>query len=158
MARICGQVQDQKELAIETLMWVVYAERLLTCGELVHVLATEPDDSVFQDDKVPDIEGVLSACCGLLILEEKTSLVRLIHRTAQEYFKEDGRPWLPGAQTRLSKGCNIYLNFVKPVGNQTLSDKPLRASCLSFHSTIMPRYIGYSIRDCGRRRSPYKSS
>ncbi|CAF9918715.1 MAG: hypothetical protein GOMPHAMPRED_001603 [Gomphillus americanus] len=79
MARICGQVQDQKELAIETLMWVVYAERLLTCGELVHVLATEPDDSVFQDDKVPDIEDVLSACCGLLILEEKTSLAFLEH-------------------------------------------------------------------------------
>ena len=126
MARICGQVEEQKELAIETLMWIVYAERLLTCEELVHVLATEPDDLVFHDDNIPDIEDVMSACCGLLILEEKTRLVRLVHRTAQEYFNGDGRSWLPGAQTKLSKVCNAYLNFVKPVGNQTLSDEAFK--------------------------------
>ena len=127
MKRIAGQIEDQKELAMETLMWIIYAQRPLKTPELLHALATEIDKSTFDQDDIPDIEDVLSACCGLVIVEQESEIVRLVHRTAQEFFQDSGCTWLTGAHSKLSRTCITYLSFMDLVeGVRRIADTSYR--------------------------------
>ena len=39
------------------------------------------------EDNLPEIEDMLSACAGLVTVDEESDVVRLIHYTAGEYFR-----------------------------------------------------------------------
>ena len=112
MEGIRGQIEDQVDIAMEVLMWIVYAERPLTSTELLHVLAVEIDAKEFDKDNIPDLEDTISACCGLVTIEAESELVRLVHYTAQEFFEsDDGITWLKDAQLKLAQKCITYLSF-----------------------------------------------
>lgn len=111
MERICGQIQEQKELAIETLSWIVHAKRSLTTIELQHALGVEKGEPVFFEDNIPDLQDAISACCGLVAVDEESNIVRLAHYTTQEFFEKKGDFWLPNAEVELTNTCVTYLSF-----------------------------------------------
>ncbi|KAM0812495.1 hypothetical protein AB5N19_12486 [Seiridium cardinale] len=111
MERILRQSEDQKEVAIQTLMWVVYARRPLTTTELQHALSIEIGKLEFLEDNIPDLQYIVSACHGLLTVDQDSSIIRLAHYTTQEFFETQEFRYFPGAQTKITDTCLTYLSF-----------------------------------------------
>ncbi|TVY83735.1 Ankyrin repeat domain-containing protein [Lachnellula suecica] len=130
--RIESQDTGIKELAKKTLSWVVHAKRQLRAAELQHALAVEIKSSVLgidashneidekphlrelDPDNIAEIEDILSACGGLVIIEEETRHVHLVHETTMEYFHQIRDSWLPGTDTEMTVVCLTYLSLDRP--------------------------------------------
>lgn len=111
MQRIHGQLLDQQELAMNVLMWIVYAKRPLETDELQHALSVELGELEFLEDNLPDIDDMVSACCGLVTVDEESHIIRLIHYTTQEFFDRQGSNIFPDAQAQIANVCATYLSF-----------------------------------------------
>ncbi|KAF3918254.1 Ankyrin-1 [Orbilia brochopaga] len=111
MERICKQVADQAELAKQVLYWITCAKRPLTILELQHALAIEIGESELDRDNLPQIEDMISACCGLVTVDENRGVIRLVHYTTQEYFERTQKHWFPGAEDDITTACLTYLSF-----------------------------------------------
>lgn len=111
MQRITDQRPGFQSLAIRALTWITYAERLLCITELRHALAIEPGEPEFDEDNLDDIDQILSVCCGLVIVNRESQIVRFAHYTTQEYFKGPGSKHLPNAHHLIATACLDYLTF-----------------------------------------------
>ena len=111
MVRIEGQVADQEELAKQVLSWITCAERPLTTLELQHALGVEVGESELDEENLPEIEDMVSACAGLVTIDEESNVIRLVHYTAQEYFERMRERWFPDAETSITKTCVTYLSL-----------------------------------------------
>jgi hypothetical protein len=64
MRRTEGQVACRKELAKDVLSWITCAKRPLTTSELRYSLAVDFGDPEFNEEKLPEIEDIISVCAG----------------------------------------------------------------------------------------------
>jgi len=111
MKRIKGQVADQEELAMQVLAWITCAKRPLTTLELQHALAVEIDEPELDEENVPQIEDMVSACAGLVTVDKESDIIRLVHYTTQEYFRRTQQHWFPDAELDIATTCVRYLSF-----------------------------------------------
>lgn len=51
----------------------------------------------FDSESTPTVSGLLSARCGLVVLEEESNVLQLVHQSAGEYFKQRGQRQASGA-------------------------------------------------------------
>ncbi|KFY17788.1 hypothetical protein V492_00386 [Pseudogymnoascus sp. VKM F-4246] len=109
--RIEGQLPEESTRAKRVLSWIIYAERQLTTKELSHALAVEAGESELDKDNILDIEDMISVCAGLVAVDEKSDVIRLVHYTAQEYFERVREAWNPKAQEEIASTCLTYLSF-----------------------------------------------
>jgi hypothetical protein len=137
--RIESQDNGVNELAKKTLSWVVHAKRQLKATELQHASAVEIKPAVLGNgtshneneendqsneldaDNIAEIEDILSACGGLVIIDEETKNVHLVHETTMEYFTQIRESWFPSAQTEITIVCLTYLFLDKPEVDRFLS-------------------------------------
>ncbi|KAJ6506847.1 ankyrin repeat-containing domain protein [Mycena sanguinolenta] len=112
MERIDDQREEERELACRVFLWVSNSKRNLTVAELLEALAIEPGSTTLSLDNLLDIDTILSVCGGLVMVDESTSVVRLIHYTTQSYIAEQIQPKrFPGAHTEITLGSLTYLSF-----------------------------------------------
>lgn len=111
MQRIHGQLEGDKIVARNAISWIVLAQRPLTAQELCVALSLSKDTKGFDRDNLLDIEDVLATCAGLLAVDKKSNVVRLVHYTAQEFFEKNLKRWLPSAQANISLICLNHLDF-----------------------------------------------
>lgn len=111
MERIKAQDTDSWELARHVLSWTIHAKRPLLIGELQHALAVEDGESELDAENIPHVEDMISVCAGLVIVDEESKIVRLVHYTAQEYFEQAWTLWFPNAQIDITKTCITYLSL-----------------------------------------------
>jgi len=109
--RIESQLDSDKERAKNVLSWITYARRPLTTPELCHALAVEPGKAELDPENIPNIEDLLSVCAGLVIIDQESAVIRLIHYTAQDYFEDIRDTWNPTAQLQIASTCLTYLLF-----------------------------------------------
>ncbi|UQC84888.1 uncharacterized protein CLUP02_10384 [Colletotrichum lupini] len=109
--RIEGQLEDQSALAKDALSWIVCSKRPLQIVELQEALAVEQGMTELDTENRPEIEDVISACAGLLTIDEYSRVVRLVHYTTQEYFQRNKTNRLPGAEALVAAACVSYLSF-----------------------------------------------
>jgi hypothetical protein len=109
--RIDGQLAEDRSLARRTISWVSYAQRPLTTQELCHALAIELGDKDLNEDNILDVEDVISVCAGLVMIDEESDVVRLVHYTTQEYFERIRLKWNPNVQQDIASICLTYLTF-----------------------------------------------
>ena len=109
LRRIKDQKGGRSRLGMEVLMWVSHAERPLRIDELRHALAVDMEATDLDLENIPPQDTVLGSCLGLVVVDEETSTVRLIHYTIQEYLSQPGV--LPGAHGVLGQTCLTYLNY-----------------------------------------------
>ncbi|KAF8327084.1 ankyrin repeat-containing domain protein [Amanita rubescens] len=102
---------ENSELALKVLSFLVYARRQLTLRELQHFLAVRPGDTDFRDEYVTDGDVLLSVCAGLVVIDDETGVVRLVHFTAQEYFDNIRTSKFPVGDQEMGHACLIYLSF-----------------------------------------------
>ena len=111
MKRIEGYDTDSKELAKQVLSWITCSKRPLSISELLHALAVEVGEVKLDNDNLHKIEDIVSACAGLVIIDEESNIIRLVHYSAQEYFERTQGQWFPNAQANITTICVSYLSF-----------------------------------------------
>jgi len=113
LQRIREQTGDRSRLGMKVLMWVSHAERPLRMNELCHALAVEMERTDLDPENIWSEDIVLGSCLGLVI-DSRTSGLRLIHHTLQEYLSHPGI--LPDAHETLAVTCLAYLNYQQVKG------------------------------------------
>ncbi|KAH7073997.1 ankyrin repeat-containing domain protein, partial [Paraphoma chrysanthemicola] len=116
MERIERQIADQAELAKQVLAWIVHAKASITKRELQEALGVEIAEPDIDQENWPDVEDMVSACAGLVTIDENTNLVRLVHYTTQEYFNRTRQRWFPDAECMIAQICTSYLSYA-PFGS-----------------------------------------
>jgi len=111
MRRIEGQSEDDKQLAEQILQWISFAIRPLSLAELQEALAVEPDTQEVDEDNINDAELLTSVCAGLVICDQGSQVIRLVHFSTQEYFKRIRSVRFPTAQDYIGRTCLTYLSF-----------------------------------------------
>lgn len=121
--RVDGQLPDDSALAKSVLSWITYAQRPLSMGELRHALAVEVGEEELDPDNILDVEDVISVCAGLVIVDEESHIIRLVHYTTQEYFERIREGWNPTAQQEIVSTCLTYLSLDTFRSGSCSSDK-----------------------------------
>jgi hypothetical protein len=111
MERINGQQAGFQLLARNVLSWITCAKRPLLMSELQHAIAVEIGEPELDEDNLPEIEDMVSVCAGLVVIDEESNIIRLVHYTTQEYFERTQSQWFPYAQTDITTICITYLSF-----------------------------------------------
>ncbi|KAJ7167388.1 ankyrin repeat-containing domain protein [Mycena crocata] len=107
MERIGRQSERDKKLANVVLTWVSNAKRPLSVEELREALAVERGAKRHNPEKRRPIAIILSVCAGLVVVDEESSTVRLVHFTTQDYL--NGR--FPEAHTEITCTLLTYISF-----------------------------------------------
>ncbi|KAI8635281.1 hypothetical protein F5Y19DRAFT_460986 [Xylariaceae sp. FL1651] len=111
MERINGQLEGQARRAKQVLSWVTCAKRQLTKVELQHALGIKIDETKIDKDNLPWIEDLVSVCAGLIAVDQKSSIVRLVHYTTQEYFVRTQNDWFLNTELSITEICLSYLSY-----------------------------------------------
>lgn len=111
VSRIERQGANASGLAKKTIGWVINAKRSLTIAELEHALAIELETSEFDETNVTDAEQLTSYCCGLVLVDEQTTEVKLVHYTTQKYFERTLKSWYPEILDHITDSCLTYLSY-----------------------------------------------
>ena len=141
LLRIQNQAEPDNTLGMRILQWVSHSKRLLLVDELRHALAVEweadkdpPRNLGFND--LLDPESLIDVCGGLVIIENESQIIRLVHFTTQEYFLRSPKSLFPeslfsdeppDADTHISKTCLAYLSFDVFGGGLCTSNAELKA-------------------------------
>jgi len=105
--RIRRQEPNKVELAKTILLWLVYAQRPLTTKELQHAIFVRKGDSAINTRFLDNPSTIAFVCGGLVIVEESTDSIRLMHATTRHFLEknlcrldaqEDGPTEAPGTQ------------------------------------------------------------
>ena len=109
LQQIKEQRGDRARLGMGVLMWVSHAERPLRIDELCHALAVDVEATDLDPKSIQPWDTVLGSCLGLAFVDKKTSIVRPIHDTLQEYLSQP--EILSNAHKILGETCLAYLNY-----------------------------------------------
>ena len=111
MQRVEDQMEGFRLLAKQLLGWLTYSQRPMTVKELQHALAIEPGTSDFDRDNLGDVHEIVGICAGLVIVDQETKIVRLVHYTTQDYFRRNSGRTMPSAQEDIAISCLTYLLY-----------------------------------------------
>jgi ankyrin repeat protein len=109
--RIDGQLDGDKEWARTVLSWITCTRRPLTTAELCCALAVERDEAELDPESIPDVDDLLSVCAGLVVVDQESAVIRLVHYSTQEYFERIKNKWNPDAPLQIALTCLTYLSF-----------------------------------------------
>ncbi|KAI9760770.1 MAG: hypothetical protein M1840_002216 [Geoglossum simile] len=111
MQRIQDQEPEHKRVAFKTLAWLSYAFRSLSLGELQHALAIEPGDAGLDEELVMDGQSITSLCAGLVIVDQGTNVVNLVHYSTKSYFGDTRHKFFPNFHASITLSCATYLTL-----------------------------------------------
>ncbi|KAK1248783.1 hypothetical protein MKX08_007003 [Trichoderma sp. CBMAI-0020] len=111
MIRTNSQMSGFQALGRKVLAWIICAKRKLTMLELQHALAVEIGSTELDQDNLPEVEDMVSACAGLVTVDKESNIIRLVHYTTQEYFDRTRQDWFPDAEADITETCVTYLSF-----------------------------------------------
>ncbi|KAJ7578146.1 hypothetical protein C8J56DRAFT_1060264 [Mycena floridula] len=84
-------------------------ERLMR--ELQYALAISPEMTEMEEDAIVDVELLTAVCAGLVVVEEVSTVVRLVHYTTQQYFERQQESLFPNPHSSIAITCIQYLRF-----------------------------------------------
>lgn len=111
MGRIADQEHEVACFAKQILAWIIHSKRPLGTLELQHALAVQNGTAVLDPDFLPATKLLVSLCAGLVIINEESSIVQLVHYTTQEYFERTKGKWFRDAELEITTTCVTYLSF-----------------------------------------------
>jgi hypothetical protein len=97
------------ELALKTLMWLSTVKRPLTMMELQHAIATTANEVHL--DELTDTTFFTETCLGLATFDDKTSIIRLVHLSVNEYLQERRETFFPRADAKSAVLCLSYISI-----------------------------------------------
>lgn len=112
--RIGGQKLGDRKLAYRMLSWVVQSKRPLTRQEFLHALAVKAGSPNLQRDYIiHDLDSAVALCAGLVVINQRSDTVQLMHHTTRTYFEDPGhRPeWMGESEEMIASACITYVSF-----------------------------------------------
>ncbi|KAJ2998404.1 hypothetical protein NUW58_g329 [Xylaria curta] len=97
--------------------------RPLSPRELSHALSVDESSEAFDEEKVPDIDDLVAACIGLVVLDDASNIVHLVHKSAAEYFERTKSRWFPRANETMAFVCIRYLQVAEAKPEETQGDQ-----------------------------------
>lgn len=151
MERIEGHIIDRQELAKQALSWITCSKRQLSTAELLNALAVELGESEFHDDNLPDLDDVISACLGLVTVDEQSNTVRLAHYTTYAYFQRSWDRWFQNAHGDIATRCVTYLSFDRFQSGLALPMQSLKHDWPNILFIPSPLRTGATMQESKRR-------
>ena len=111
LSRLNRQSDGRKRLGINTLMWIFFARRPLLVTELSEALAIRPRDSSLNAKYRPSQKLMVDCCQGLVVVDEGSSVFRLVHYSVQEYLHEHQDQIFPTGDQTIAEMLTTYLLF-----------------------------------------------
>ncbi|KKP06874.1 hypothetical protein THAR02_01071 [Trichoderma harzianum] len=127
--RINGQKEGFRNLARRVLAWISSAKRPLSTKELQHALAVKIGMDELDKDAIPQVQDMVSFCAGLVTVDERSRVIRLVHYTTQEFFDRKKSDWFPNAEAMIAEACISYLSL-EEFGEYCLDESDLDESDL----------------------------
>jgi len=117
ISRIGSQPHTRAAQGMMVLTWVFLAKRPLSLEELRHALAVRTEvemPKVFDAKRLCSRDILLGSSLGLVIVDDETSTVRLVHYSLQEFLERRAKeiPIEPG-HTSIARICLKYLHFYR---------------------------------------------
>ncbi|KAL4997450.1 ankyrin repeat-containing domain protein [Aspergillus recurvatus] len=110
MLRITELKASTRETVMRFLCWVVFAEQRLQERAIEHALAVSDGDTDMDDDNIIRARTLATKCAGLVQLDESDCL-RLVHYSAENYFRQHRDRWFPTGNVIIASSCLTYLQF-----------------------------------------------
>ena len=106
--RIEQQAVGRRDVARKVLYWIAYSHEELKIDELQEAVAIEPEIHDMDHEKKDLVrkDQLISVCAGLVTVDMQSNIVRLVHKTAQEYLLSVRDEWLP-------KGHAVLMSSVR---------------------------------------------
>ena len=111
LQRIRNQTVQRSRRAEQILMGITFAQRPLKLSELLCALAIRPGDQEIVEDRFPKEKLLLSACCGLVIVDEESQIIRFVHYTMDEYIASIRQDLYPYANQDITSILLTRLNI-----------------------------------------------
>ena len=71
----------------------------------------EPDGDEIDPENKLSPGDLVAVCSGLVVVDQESAIIRLVHYTTQEYFERIGDVWNPDGQLHIATTCLTYLSF-----------------------------------------------
>jgi ankyrin repeat protein len=107
--RIKSQSEPCCQMAMRVLSWLTHCKRALFPKELQQALGTRPGQTDLDRQFLPDIDIIDSVCAGLVVFDQNTRRIRLVHYTTKEYLL--GHPAFRNSEAEIAQTCMAYLSF-----------------------------------------------
>lgn len=112
LERVKAQDSRKRARADQVLMLISCATRPLILAEMQQLLSIREGDTFLDSKALPKIEKLISACCGLVVVEEGSQIVKFVHYTAEEYFRRKMHHYRgPEAHQYFAGVLVTYLSF-----------------------------------------------
>ena len=133
--RIRRQSGDDGELGMRVLSWVTHTKRPLLVDELAHGLAVEYEDdeeaqNELDTDNLLSSRSLVDVCAGLVIIDPRSQIIRLVHYTTQEYFDKERLHLFENAEVEISRASLTYLSY--DIANTIPSDDVISVAIEEF--------------------------
>jgi hypothetical protein len=109
---ICSQIERRtvrgKTTAENVLKWLLYANKPLSCHEMIKASTTDPKSTITK-------EHVLSLCCNFVKLDDEIGVFQFVHLSVREYL--ENRPEFEAARSHatIAQSClQACLTNMKP--------------------------------------------
>lgn len=135
MERIENQEPDHRRIALKAMAWVCYTFRTLSLKELQHALAVEPGDTSLDEELMVDGQSITSLCAGLVVVDQRTNVVNLVHYSTKSYFDDIRRIQFPEFHAKITLICATYLTLDSLKGAkiwEIVKDYPLACYAAQF--------------------------
>ncbi|KAL8958769.1 MAG: hypothetical protein Q9193_004234 [Seirophora villosa] len=117
LIRINRQDSRRLDRANKVLMLINCAKRPLKLNEMRQALSVRREDKFLDPEALPKAEALISTCCGLVVVEEESQIVRLVHYTTEEYFERKQHHFRsPEAHQYFCDQLITYLGFTNIAG------------------------------------------
>ncbi|KAL3478902.1 ankyrin repeat-containing domain protein [Aspergillus californicus] len=110
MLRITQLHPMARESVMYFLRWVVFAEQPLHEREIEHALAVADGDTDIDNDNITSARRLANKCAGLVQFDE-SDCIRLVHFSAEDFFKQHHERWFPEGSSQMTSICLTYLQF-----------------------------------------------
>ena len=147
LQRVQRQPEKRKMLGMNALMWISHAMRPLKVAELMEALAIKMGATSL-NPKFQRSQTIIVACClGLVTVDKKSSVIRLVHYSVQEYFREHQSRIFPLGEKRIAEHMITYLISEDFASGSRREEKELRALiCDHPFTTYATRHWGHHVR------------
>ncbi|KAI9859480.1 MAG: hypothetical protein M1813_006622 [Trichoglossum hirsutum] len=144
--RIGSQKPGDRKLAHRILSWIFESRRPLTRQEFLHALAVKKGILTFRKEYIiNDLDAAVALCAGLVVINQKSNTVQLMHHTTRKYFEDHKhRPdWMSAANEMIASSCITYVSY-SVFGKGTCSDDEELETRLSEYP-----FLGYAAQHWG---------
>ena len=151
MQRIQRAPLNRRQVAMSALIWVSRARKPLLVSELCHALATNIDDTEFDEDNMLPPKIIVESCFGFIIIDDESSTVRLVHYALQEYLqsREPRNVLQEEEETIITKKLLTYLCFDEPKFSRSIPSSPIRTNSNMIYGSLSPTFLEYAASNWG---------